>query len=52
VAILTAHARLFLVNGVIVVDRLVLGGIEKLWEYYPTNEESSSEAKYKENPTQ
>jgi len=51
VAILTAHTRLFLVNGVIVVDRLVLGGIEKLGENYPTNEQGTSEAKDKESPT-
>jgi hypothetical protein len=52
VAILANQARLFLVDGVIVVDRLVLGGIEKLGKNYPTNEEGTSEAKDKENPTQ
>jgi hypothetical protein len=52
VAIFAAHARFFLVDGVIVVDRLVLGGKEKLWENYPTNEKCTSEAKDKENPTQ
>jgi hypothetical protein len=47
VAVLAAQARLFLVDGVVVVDRLLVGGKEKLRKNYPTNEKSTSEAKDK-----
>jgi len=36
---------------VIIIDRLVFGGKEKLWENYPTNKKCTSEAKDKESPT-
>jgi hypothetical protein len=52
VAVLAAHARLFLVEGVVVVDGLVMGRIENLWEYKPTDKKCSSEAYYKEKPAE
>jgi hypothetical protein len=51
-AVLAAHARLFLVDGVVVVDGLEIGRIKNLWEYKPTNEKCSSEAYYKEKPAE
>jgi hypothetical protein len=50
-AIFATHARLLLVNGVVVVDGLVFGGIENLWKYNPTNKQATSQASYKEDPT-
>jgi hypothetical protein len=50
VTILATHARLFLVDGVVVIDRLVLGRKKKLWEYNPTNKQCTREAYYKEKP--
>jgi hypothetical protein len=51
-AVLAAHARLFLVEGVVVVDGLVMGRIKNLWEYKPTDKKCSSEAYYKEKPAE
>jgi hypothetical protein len=38
------------VDGVVVIDGLVLGRKKKLWEYNPTNKQCTSEAYYKEKP--
>jgi hypothetical protein len=51
VTVLAEHAYLFLVDGVVVIKGLVLGGIKKLRKNYPTNEQGTSEAKDKEDPT-
>jgi hypothetical protein len=50
--ILAAHFRLFLVNSVVVIDRLVLGRMQKLWENNPTYKQCTSEANDKKDPTQ
>jgi hypothetical protein len=50
VTILATHARLFLVDSVVVIDGLVLGRKKKLWKYNPTNKQCTSEAYYKEKP--
>jgi hypothetical protein len=52
VTILATHARLFLMNSVVIIDGLVLGGKKKLWEYNPTNKQCTSEAYYKEKPAE